>query len=124
MRFGASHKFRKDSEFAHLRAEGSRYNCGSFVLIGAVRVETETPLSFPRFAVIASKKMIGNRAVDRNRAKRIFREIFRQNQATFPQDFDVLLIAKRSALSRPFAKLSEQFVTGARFLVGQIAQKK
>ncbi|MCR5183633.1 MAG: ribonuclease P protein component [Opitutales bacterium] len=116
MRFSASHKIRKASDFAHLRAKGSRFNCGSFVLIGAERSADEKMLPFPRFAVIASKKLVGNHAVDRNRAKRIFREIFRRNRNSLSATWDFLLIARRSSLAVPFEKLSEQFAAGARFL--------
>lgn len=117
MRLGASRKLRKASDFARLRAKGSRFNCGSFVLIAAERAAgTDSVPAFPRFAVIASKKMIGNRAVDRNRAKRVFREIFRLNQTAFPQNWDILIIAKRNALLCPFGSLTERFLAGARFL--------
>jgi ribonuclease P protein component len=51
---------------------------------------------YDRFAVIVSKKN-GN-AVERNRIKRIFRELVRTNKRRYPPFFDFLIQPERSCL--------------------------
>jgi ribonuclease P protein component len=55
-----------------------------------------------RLGVVASKK-VGN-AVERSRAKRRLRDAFRRNRARFTASTDdVVLVARRSALTAPWA---------------------
>lgn len=60
-----------------------------------------------RLGVIASRR-VGN-AVQRNRAKRRLREVFRLNQDRLPGSCDVVLVARRSTNSAPFRNLEERF---------------
>ena len=50
----------------------------------------------PRIGVVASKR-IGN-AVERNRAKRRLREVFRLNRHDFQNNVDVVLVARSAIL--------------------------
>lgn len=65
-----------------------------------------------RLGVVASRK-VGN-AVLRNRAKRVFREIFRRNQALLPQGCDVMVIVKRGFAAAKREELEHLFADVAR----------
>lgn len=69
--------------------------------------------------MIASKKMVSNRAVRRNRAKRIFREIFRRNPAAFPAAWDVIVIVRRDFERVSFADLEARYLEAARRIVAR-----
>lgn len=52
-------------------------------------------LSYNRFGITAGKK-VGN-AVKRNRAKRIIRQAYRENEIKFPVGMDIVIVARAAA---------------------------
>lgn len=125
MRFPASHRIRHQADFVRMRAEGSRYDCGSFVLNAApAKAENGAPLrEYSRLGIIASKKMVSNRAVMRNRAKRVFRQIFRTHPEAFPAGWDVIIVARRTFSSQTLEQLTAKYLEGARRLVAKFAKR-
>lgn len=121
MRFPAASRLRHQSDFVRLKTEGSRYDCGSFVLNAAP--PSAGTFGRTRLGVIASKKMVGNRAVVRNRAKRIFRQIFRAHPDAFPAGWDVIVIARRSFSEQTSQELTVKYLEGARRLVAKISRR-
>lgn len=51
-----------------------------------------------RLGVVTSKK-VSNRAVDRNRARRVLRAIYREHRSEFEGDVDVVIIGRRNILA-------------------------
>ena len=124
MRFPATQRLRHQADFSRLREQGSRFNCGPFVVNAAPPIPvTENTRDFVRFAVIASKKMVSNRAVRRNYAKRVFREIFRKNSTAFPPGWDVIVIARRGLEKLPFAQLEARYCEAARRILSHMEKK-
>lgn len=106
MRFRKEQHLTHDRAFKKVRDLGSMSDCGAFILRVYVRGEGESP-PCPRLGVIASRR-VGN-AVARNRAKRLFRELFRQNQHLLPERADVLLIARASMAHKNLASLLPRY---------------
>lgn len=84
MRFGRAQKIKKRSEISRLFNSGRRWECSCFVLIYG-----PNGLGRDRFGVLVSRRL-GN-AVERNRIKRVYREVFRLNVKRRPPYFDVLI---------------------------------
>ena len=100
------------TDFQKVYAEGQR--CDGRLLAAFLRVNH---LAEHRLGVTASTKAIG-KSVDRNRAKRLLRELFRRSQTelnSLQRRYDWVLNAKRSLLGsteelrfREFRRIVEQ----------------
>src|SRR4029079_11699379 len=88
-RFTATPRVRKRSEFQEIQANGRRVSTRSFVLLLSARSDERGA----RLGIIASRKIGG--AVVRNRAKRLIREAFRATPELWPDDLDVVVVARR-----------------------------
>jgi len=108
MRLPRERRIRASAEFNRLRQEGSRLDCGPFILNCR---PTGAPRS-ARFAVIAAKKNLPL-AVDRNRAKRLARELFRTDADAFPAGWEVVLVIRSGMLKRSLAELRKVYATAA-----------
>ena len=87
-----------------------------------VTPQTEPPaLQDTRLGVTVTRKV--GRAHQRNRIKRLAREVFRQERAHLPPGYDMVLVAKRNALSFTLEELRSDFVSLARRLTRQHAER-
>lgn len=116
MRFHAEQHLRRPAEISAVRERGQRVDCRAFTLWWKRRepMAVTAPASArARVCVIASTKAVGG-AIQRNRAKRRLREVFRLQQAHVPADCDLLLIARSSATTWPLPELEKRFVDACR----------
>jgi ribonuclease P protein component len=107
-RFSGSQRLKKASEFARVFAEPQRSTDEFFVVL-ARRNDTDTA----RLGLAISRRA-ARLAVERNRLKRLVREVFRAEPALPPWDFVVMAkaparstdnVALRGSLHRHFARL-------------------
>ena len=121
MRFRPEQHLRRQSDIRAVREHGRRVDCRAFTVWWkrrddpAVAMAKKIPAG-ARVCVIASTAAVGG-AVQRNRAKRRLREIFRQHQDRVPAGCDLLLIARAAVTQRPIAELADKFTA----VCGQIA---
>jgi ribonuclease P protein component len=115
MRLPGEQRLHAQADFVRVRQEGSRLECGPFVL-NALRVpDAGTPA---RIGVVSAKKILGD-AVWRNRMRRVFREIFRQHPDVWPTGWDVVIVPRRSSLGKTFASLEKRYLeASAKLLAG------
>jgi ribonuclease P protein component len=103
------------AEFQRIYAEGQRYD--GRLLAAFLR---KNDLSEHRLGVTASTKAIGN-SVERNRAKRLLRELFRRSageMSSLRQSYDWVLNAKRALLNSNEELRFQEF----RKIVGQVTE--
>jgi ribonuclease P protein component len=111
MRFRTEQHLRRQTEIRAVREKGERLECRSFTAWCHRRqpVDDSGATRLPRLVVAASIAAVGP-AVQRNRAKRRLREIFRKHQDLLPAGCDLLLVARAAVNRRPFAELDQVFV--------------
>ncbi|MDH3623358.1 MAG: ribonuclease P protein component [Myxococcales bacterium] len=83
-------RLKKRYEFRQVQLTGRRIHTPHFLIIVQPNALENT-----RLGITVTKK-VGN-AVQRNRIKRVVREVFRRNRHLFPPSHDVVFIAKRDA---------------------------
>ena len=66
----------------------------------------QRPDTTTRLGIAATKKIGG--AVERNRAKRLVREIFRRNPA--PPGYDIVVVPRRAVFDASFSSLESEYV--------------
>ncbi len=109
MRFRPEQHLRRQTEIRAVREQGRRLDCRAFTLWWRLRAPAPSGEPAPaRVCVIASKAAVGI-AVQRNRAKRRLREVFRHRQASVPAGCDLLLIARAAAATWPLPELEAKF---------------
>ncbi len=109
MRFRPEQHLRRQLDIRAAREEGRRLDCRAFTVWCRERAPAETPTLQGRVAVVASIAAVGP-AVQRNRAKRRLREIFRRHQDILPRGCDWLMVSRAAVNRRSFADLEKVFV--------------
>lgn len=105
MRYTHQQHLRSAADFSEVRASGKRWECGFFYAHFLDNPDTRP--AGRRLGVIASRR-VGN-AVQRNRAKRLLRELFRNQQSMLPENCDLLLVARPSIRRANYQRLEEPF---------------
>jgi ribonuclease P protein component len=90
--FPRAHRLLRRSEFVRVQQQGRRVHTAHFVMLV---LRARGPDSATRLGVTVGRRVGG--AVQRNRVKRLVREVFRRNRALFPRDCDVVLVARPGA---------------------------
>lgn len=89
-RFARADRLKKRYEFRRVQLSGRRIHTPHFLI-----VVQPNELDNTRLGITVTKKV--GTAVQRNRIKRVVREVFRRNRSLFPESHDIVFIAKRNA---------------------------
>lgn len=101
------------AHFLRIQKEARRVHTPHFVVL-------LSPSDRRRLGVTVTRKVAG--AVGRNRIRRLCREVFRRNQALFPADCDVVMVARQGAELLGYAEVCEELTAAGRAL-GRLAHK-
>ncbi|MCK6590081.1 MAG: ribonuclease P protein component [Polyangiaceae bacterium] len=121
-----SQRIRKRADFVRIQDGGARVSTRHFLLLlspqlaaraDVPEVHPSTAPNPARLGVVASRKVGG--AVERNRAKRLLREVFRKHQEIFPPQLDVVIIVRPGAHELAFADVEAEITA-----VGPLLQKR
>jgi ribonuclease P protein component len=103
--FARADRIKASREFARIKLDGQRLVSGCLI---ANWRRLEMPAS-SRLGVITPGRI--GRAVDRNRARRLVREAFRLNRASFLSPVDLVIIARNSIVGKPYSGVEKDFLT-------------
>lgn len=108
---------RNSAEIERVKKEGRRLQTPLFNLLACPAVTTSPglPEQDPRpsrIGIVVGKRL--GRAVARNRAKRIFRELARSARPRLALACDLLVFPRREALTVPHAQLREAWLSALR----------
>ena len=104
LRLGRPSRLAQSRDFARVRQQGERLVLGCLIA-NWNRLPDGTP---SKLGVVTSKKIGG--AVQRNRARRLLRESFRQHQHEFAQPVELVLVARNSIAGKKFADVEKDFL--------------
>lgn len=99
--FLKSERLLERKEFVNLNRFGRKLHTHHFTI-----TMMQNGRGVTRLGIAVSKK-IGN-AVQRNRVKRIIREVFRLHKGMFPEGCDVAIVARRPAGDLDFWKITRE----------------
>lgn len=115
--YSRSQRLRRRIEFLHVQESGARVTTRHLLILLVPRLVGQPT----RLGVVASKKVGG--AVERNRAKRLLREIFRKNRDAFPVETDIVIITKPGTNALSESALEEE-IKSVRDLLRKRARSK
>jgi ribonuclease P protein component len=100
-RFRRAAHIRHRGEFQNVYNTGRKMHGRTMTIFALSRAGESTRLG------IAATRKLGN-AVERNRAKRLVRELFRLNPA--PPGFDIVVVPRRALFDATFSSLEAEYV--------------
>ena len=100
MSFRPTERIRRRADFKHVYERGARIH-GRYATLFVLA----NSLDRGRLGIAATRKLGG--AVQRNRAKRLIREVFRRNKVA--AGFDVVVVAKRELLDASLTVLEADY---------------
>jgi ribonuclease P protein component len=116
-RFGKARRLTRRAEFQRVFDTGQRGH-GRFMTL----LIAPNSCGRDRLGIVASKKL--GDAVRRNRAKRLIREVFRQNHPlSGPQGVDVVVIPRRELFDAAYSNLANDFRTALRRTAARLPGK-
>ena len=108
-RFRRVDRLKKRYEFKRAQLSGRRIHTPHFLI-----VVLPNALQNTRLGITVTKKV--GTAVQRNRIKRVVREVFRRNRQLFPASHDLVFIAKRGATEIDYGSLLDELGRAAKKL--------
>ncbi|MGB2716783.1 MAG: ribonuclease P protein component [Vicinamibacterales bacterium] len=101
-RFDKSRRVRRRGDFQQVFDRGARVH-GRYMTV----LTAAAPGAHCRLGIVASKKLGG--AVVRNKAKRLIREVFRNNPPSVEPAVDILVIPRRELLTANYPDIEDDF---------------
>lgn len=106
--FRRTDRVRRRRHYLNIQKQGRLVHTTHFVMVILPNDEGR------RLGITVSKRVSG--AVQRNRIKRVVREVFRRNRPLFPEQSDVVMIARAGAEKLKYAAVREQIRLAGRAL--------
>ena len=93
---------KKKEDFARVKREGRRCRTSLFNVMFC-----SSPIKETRIGIVVGRQF--GKAVDRNRAKRIFREVVRKTHSLLVQGYDIIIFPKQPVLTKSHGALCDSW---------------
>jgi len=103
-RFPKSNRLLKRDEFRRVYDKGSKIQARYFTAFVLTNSQEQ-----PSIGITVTRKI--GKAVRRNRARRLVREVFRKNKLLVPQGVDMVINVKHPLIDASYSDLEEDFTT-------------
>jgi ribonuclease P protein component len=113
--FPARLRIKQRREFLQVQQGGRKHHVRHFIVFVSPRAGELPAAALPTRLGITVTRKIGN-AVERNRIKRLVREVFRLHRVRLPEGLDLVWVAKQQAAHADFADVLNDFDALARRL--------
>lgn len=110
-------RLRRRAEFQRVQSRGRRIHTPHFLIILLPRPDQGQKLG------ITVTKKVGT-AVQRNRVKRLVREVFRRHRQRFPEGAEMVVIAKRGAPELSGLAVRDELLSAERSLRSALARAR
>jgi len=109
--FPREQRILRRAEFKWVQQKGRRVHTAHFIVLllkGRARLPASAEVCWTRLGLTVGRRVGG--AVQRNRVKRLVREVFRRNRELFPLDCDVVLVARPGACRLDYDSVLNELV--------------
>ena len=116
MRYGFTvrQRLRQAREFDVVRKFGRPFRSAPFIFSVYIPNEAAEGKPVRRLGIVASRRV--GKAVDRNRCKRLCRELFRLHQHELPDHCDCVLVVRPKFTDFTFRELEKRFIQACKYL--------
>lgn len=116
MRYGFTvrQRLRQAREFDAVRKFGRPFRSAPFIFSVYIPEEAVEGIPVRRLGIVASRRV--GKAVDRNRCKRLCRELFRLHQHELPDNCDCVLVVRPEFTDFTFRELEKRFTQACKYL--------
>lgn len=116
MRYGFTvrQRLRQAREFDVVRKFGRPFRSAPFIFSVYIPKEKVEGNPVRRLGIVASRRV--GKAVDRNRCKRLCRELFRLHQHELPENCDCVLVVRPKFTDFTFRELEKKFTQACKYL--------
>ena len=104
----AALKLTRRPEFLHVAGKGRRWVGPGLVLQALRRFDSAIPETAIRFGLTASRKVGG--AVQRNRARRLMKEVYRLHQHQIREGFDIVVVGRGPLADADYKKAAKEML--------------
>ena len=95
-------RIKRKEEISTILSNGEKWKSLLFTIM-----YSRNEITYDRIGILLSRE--NGKATERNRVKRVFREVFRRNKLRYPPFYDILIRPRFEALEKKFTEIEDSY---------------